>query len=50
VLQNAKRLKVTLTDGTSLGASLVGKDPNTDLAVIRADTSNLVCATLEDFS
>jgi S1-C subfamily serine protease len=41
VVQDATRMTVILTDGTRLNASLVGKDPATDLAVIRADTSYL---------
>ena len=32
VVHHAKRLTVTLTDGTDFGASVVGKDPATDLA------------------
>jgi S1-C subfamily serine protease len=48
VVHQAGRLLVTLTDGTNLGANLVGKDPATDLAVIRAGGSNLECATLGD--
>ncbi len=48
VVHQADRLIITLTDGTNLGATLVGKDPATDLAVIRADGSNLKCATLGD--
>jgi S1-C subfamily serine protease len=50
VVHHAKRLTVTLTDGTSFGASVVGKDPATDLAVIRADASGLQCAALGDSS
>lgn len=46
VVQNAQSLKVRLTDGTSLSATLIGKDPATDLAVIRAQTSYLTCSTL----
>jgi S1-C subfamily serine protease len=48
VVQNAGKVQVTLTDGTSLSATVVGKDPATDLAVIRADTSYLASATLGD--
>ena len=46
VVHNAQSLKVRLTDGTSLSAALIGKDPATDLAVIRAQTSYLTCSTL----
>ncbi|MGE5842314.1 MAG: S1C family serine protease [Deltaproteobacteria bacterium] len=50
VVQHAKRLTVTLTNGTNLGASVIGKDPATDLAVIRADASGLQSASLGDSS
>lgn len=50
VVHHAKRLTVTLTDGTRFGATVVGKDPATDLAVIRADASGLRCAALGDSS
>ena len=46
VIHNANTIKVSLTDGTSLSATLIGKDPATDLAVIRAHTSYLTCSTL----
>lgn len=46
VVRNAKTLKIGLTDGTRLSAALVGKDPATDLAVIRAGASYLPPATL----
>jgi S1-C subfamily serine protease len=48
VAHNAKQLTVTLTDGATLAARLVGTDPATDLAVIRADGSNLPYAMLGD--
>jgi S1-C subfamily serine protease len=50
VVQNAKKVHVTLTDGTSLSATVVGKDAATDLAVIRAETSYLASSTLGDSS
>lgn len=46
VIHNADTLKVSLTDGTRLSATLIGKDPATDLAVIRAQASYLPCSTL----
>jgi len=48
VVQNAKQLFVTLTDGSSLAATVVGTDPATDLAIIRASGSGLPYATLGD--
>jgi S1-C subfamily serine protease len=48
VVHKAKKLSVTLTNGTTLPATRVGVDPATDLAVIRADGSGLPFATLGD--
>jgi S1-C subfamily serine protease len=48
VVQNANSMTVSLTDGTSLSATLVGKDPASDLAVIRADTAYLSASVLGD--
>ncbi len=50
VVQGAVSLSATLHDGTSLDATLVGTDPATDLAVIRANGSGLPYATLGDSS
>ncbi len=43
VVDNAKRITVTFSDGMSYEAELIGKDPFTDLAVIKvnADLSNI---------
>ncbi len=41
VVHGSTKLTVSLTDGTSLAASVIGTDPATDLAVIRAYTANL---------
>src|SRR5499426_3172894 len=41
VVSAATDLEVTLTDGSTLGATLAGSDSATDLAVIRADGSGL---------
>ncbi len=48
VVHNADMLNITLTSGATLGASIVGTDPATDLAVIRAEGSTLPFATLGD--
>ena len=46
VVHGSKQLVVSLTNGMSHAAALVGTDPSTDLAVIRADSANLPFATL----
>src|SRR5512143_3182553 len=46
VVHGSKQLTVSLTNGASHAAALVGTDPATDLAVIRADSANLPFATL----
>ena len=48
VVDGARRLAATFTDGTQVAARLVGRDPATDLAVIRADASGLAYASLGD--
>jgi len=48
VVQDARKLTATITGGTSLAATMIGTDPATDLAVIRADGSSLPFATLGD--
>jgi len=39
VVDRAKRLTVMLPDGRTMSADIVGQDADTDLAVVRADTS-----------
>ena len=46
VIAGAESITVTLSNGESFPASLVGRDPSTDLAVIRIETDGLTPATL----
>src|SRR3954454_8164441 len=48
VVEGAAALTVVMTDGRSAQADLIGKDADTDLAVIRIDGSTLPFATLGD--
>ncbi|MCX7680352.1 MAG: trypsin-like peptidase domain-containing protein [Anaerolineae bacterium] len=41
VVENAQELSVTLADGRSFQATLVGADPTNDLAVLRIEADNL---------
>ncbi len=48
VVEQAKEVEVGLTDGSAFSAQLVGADPATDLAVVRAGASGLPAAELGD--
>jgi S1-C subfamily serine protease len=50
VVNGARKIEVSLADGPTLGATLVGQDPATDLAVVRALGSGLPYAQLGDSS
>jgi len=41
VVNNTKKIQVTLSDGRELEAKLIGQDPPTDIAVIKIYTDNL---------
>jgi len=41
VIENDERIRIGLPNGETAAATLVGRDPNTDLAVLRAETSGL---------
>jgi len=45
VVEHEDRIKIGLPDGSTVGAALVGRDPNTDIAVLKADTKGLTAAT-----
>ncbi|MFQ5989377.1 MAG: S1C family serine protease [Candidatus Methylomirabilales bacterium] len=48
VVESADNVEVRLTDGRTFSATIVGNDPATDLAVVRAEASALPAAELGD--
>ena len=47
VVEGADEVNVAFADGTIEGASVVGADPNTEIAVIKVDRNNLPAATFD---
>ena len=50
VIEGAQRITVTLRDGTSYDATLIGTDSETDVALLKIDATGLQAATLGDSS
>jgi len=50
VIDGASKITVKLRNGTSYTATLLGKDSQTDIAVLKIDASNLTAATSGDSS
>jgi S1-C subfamily serine protease len=48
VVESRKPVTVTLTDGRAMQASLIGRDADTDVAVLRLDSASLPWARLGD--
>lgn len=48
VVENMDEVTVTMNDGTVLAGKVVGRDPKTDLAVIRVESKNLSPVVLGD--
>jgi S1-C subfamily serine protease len=48
VVHRASKIEVALSDGRRFEAQLIGSDPDTDLAIIRINASDLVAAKLGD--
>jgi S1-C subfamily serine protease len=47
-IQRDEEITITLADGSSVNASLVGRDPSTDLAVLKVDEAKVPVASLAD--
>ncbi|MGD2171238.1 MAG: Do family serine endopeptidase [Gammaproteobacteria bacterium] len=50
VVENAYEINVTLTDGREMQAEIIGRDPDTDIAVIHVSGENLVALPFADSS
>lgn len=49
VVEREDKIKIGLADGQTVSATLVGRDPTTDLAVLRSEAKNLTAATWASF-
>jgi len=50
VISDAYEITVTLTDGRELNAEIIGRDPETDVAVIKIPAQDLTAVTITDSS
>ena len=50
VIENAYEIKITLTDGREMQADIIGRDPDTDVAVLQVSGEDLVELPLADSS
>ncbi len=50
VVDGAKEVKVTLNDGREFTAKVIGRDPKTDIAVVKIDADNLPVVPIADSS
>lgn len=48
VVEREEQIQIGLADGRTVNATLIGRDPGADLAVLRADASGLAAATWID--
>ena len=48
VVEDADRIQVALTDGREFTAKVIGRDPKTDIAVVKIDAKNLPAVTIAD--
>jgi serine protease Do/serine protease DegQ len=50
VIKDAYEIKITLTDGRELQAEIIGRDPDTDVAVLQVSDNSLVDVPMADSS
>ena len=48
VVDNATQVKVTLQDGREFTAKVIGRDPKSDVAVVKVDAKNLPVVPMAD--